>query len=112
MPRPNAKKIASRWAQLSLQPDYGYHPCQHGGECQCGGGCGCSGKSEDDLHPEGENYMSVQALAAMQEHAAELLEKVNTKTRLPDWVEAKLTEANSKLTDVYEYMAHGHGKTL
>lgn len=54
--------------------------------------------------------MSVQALRSMKDHSEELLGSINEHSNLPDWVEAKLTEASSSLNDVYEYMAHGHNK--
>lgn len=99
----------------------------------CGGNCGCGcGKTSPvevfsgvgalpveveihrvdaskGLHPDGESYMSVQALESMRDHAEELLQKIDSETPLPDWVEAKLTKASQSLLDVYEYMAHGHG---
>ncbi len=100
----------------------------------CGGNCGCGcsskktlevealpvevellrlGTSEgDDLHPEGENYMSVQALQAMVDHASSLLKKIDTSTNLPDWVEAKIIKASASLEDVMEYFAHGYGQRL
>lgn len=71
-----------------------------GGDTSCG--CGCS-----QQEPEGESYMSLQALRAMQEHAAELLDQLDPQSALPDWVESKLTGASQSLTDVYEYMSHG-----
>lgn len=101
-----------------------------GGDASCG--CGCSSKKtlevealpveiellrlghseEDDLHPEGENYMSVQALQAMADHANSLLGKIDTSTNLPDWVEAKIIKASAALEDVMEYFAHGYGQRL
>jgi hypothetical protein len=114
--------IASRVAQRYMR------------KVSCGGNCGCGcGKTSpvevfsglgalpvevevhrvdasDELHPDGESYMSVQALEAMREHAEELLQKIDSGTPLPDWVEAKITRASESLLDVYEYMAHGHGK--
>lgn len=67
---------------------------------------------EDDLHPEGENYMSIQALRGMVDHASSLLKKIDTGTNLPDWVEAKIIKSSAGLEDVMEYFAHGHGKNL
>lgn len=107
--RPSAARVASMYAA---------HPCMQGGPCQCGGGCGQQplmlqpDYGSKPLHPEGESYMSVQALQAMKDHAEELLARVDGGVNLPDWVEAKLTEASSKLNDVYEYMSHGHGQSL
>ena len=66
--------------------------------------------ASDELHPDGESYMSTQALESMREHAEELLQKIGPETPLPDWVESKLARASQSLLDVYEYMAHGHGK--
>lgn len=60
---------------------------------------------------DGESYMSVQALQSMRDHSAELLTRVQADTSLPDWAESKLTQAAQSLNDVYEYMAHGLGKT-
>lgn len=101
----------------------------------CGGGCGCTcGQASpmesyseigvlpvdveihrvdasDELYPDGESYMSVQALESMRDHAEELLQKIGSETPLPDWVESKLARASQSLLDVYEYMAHGHGKS-
>ncbi len=78
--------------------------------------CGCSGASspmmEDQLHPEGENYMSVQALQSMSAHASHLLKHIDTSTNLPDWVEAKITRASAMLADVSEYFEHGYGQKL
>ena len=100
-----------------------------GGNASCS--CGCSkprvevealpveaellrlGNSEgDDLHPEGENYMSVQALQAMADHATYLLKKIDTSTNLPDWVESKIIKASAGLEDVMEFFAHGYGQRL
>ncbi len=104
---------------------------KHMHKTSCGADCGCCKTSPvevyselgslpievslhrvdaSDLHPEGESYMSVQALESMRDHAEELLQKIDSGTPLPDWVEAKLTRAALNLEDVYEYMAHGHGK--
>lgn len=100
------------------------------GDASCG--CGCSkprvevealpvevellrfGHTEgaEAAHPEGENYMSVQALQAMVDHASSLLEKIDTSTNLPDWVEAKIIKASAGLEDVMEFFAHGHGQRL
>jgi len=66
----------------------------------------------DDLHPEGENYMSVQALQAMADHATALLKKIDTSTNLPDWVESKIIRASAGLEDVMEFFAHGYGQRL
>ena len=102
------------------------HKVSCGAECSCG--CGKTSPVEvyseldvlpvevelqrvgGELHPDGENYMSVQALESMREHAEELLQKIDSGTPLPDWVESKLARASQSLLDVYEYMAHGHGK--
>lgn len=81
------------------------HPCMSGGACQCGGGCQAS-------EGDGESYMSVQALQSMRDHAEDLLSRVDHGSRLPDWVEAKLTRAAQSLNDVYEYMSHGKGQSL
>ena len=112
------------------------HPCMSGGACQCGGSCGggCGSKPApsplgsldayvvmDDIAPairpaasegDGESYMSVQALQSMRDHAEDLLSRVDHGTRLPDWVEAKLTRAAQSLNDVYEYMSHGKGQRI
>ena len=48
----------------------------------------------------------------MRDHAEDLLSRVDHGTRLPDWVEAKLTRAAQSLNDVYEYMSHGKGQQL
>lgn len=96
--------------------------CGDGG-CSCGGGCGCGGNKPapmdgyvvmDGPQPEmdGESYMSVQALQSMKDHSAGLLDQIDHGTRLPDWVEAKLTRAAQSLNDVYEYMSHGKGQKL
>ena len=96
----------------------------------CGGncGCGCNGNQTPAAPPlgsldgyvvmgqqpemDGENYTSVQALQSMKDHAGDLLSRVDHGTRLPDWVEAKLTRAAQSLNDVYEYMSHGKGQSL
>ena len=78
--------------------------------CGEGCGCGCGGGKPADHHPEGGSYMSTQALRGMIDHASDLLEGIDNSTPLPDWVEAKLTRAALNLEDVYEYLAHGHGK--
>lgn len=66
--------------------------------------------ASEELHPDGESYMSVQALESMREHAEELLQEIESDTPLPDWVESKLARASQSLLDVYEYMAHGQGR--
>lgn len=73
-------------------------------------GCGCGGGKPAAHHPEGGSYMSTQALRGMIDHASDLLEGIDDSTPLPDWVEAKITEAATQLTNVYEYMAHGHSQ--
>jgi hypothetical protein len=106
------------------------HPCMSGGACQCGGSCGGGCGSKPAPSPlgsldayvvmgdspasggDGESYMSVQALQSMRDHAEDLLSRVDHGTRLPDWVEAKLTRAAQSLNDVYEYMSHGKGQRL
>ena len=97
--------------------------CGGNGDC----GCGCGGNSPQppalgsldgyvvmgqQPDGDGESYMSVQSLQSMKDHAEELLTRVDHGTRLPDWVEAKLTRAAQSLNDVYEYMSHGKGQRL
>lgn len=53
------------------------------------------------------SYMSVQSLSAIEEHAREMLGKIDRESDLPDWVESKITQAHQIVLDVYEYMAHG-----
>lgn len=52
------------------------------------------------------NYMSVKAVRAMAEHAEMLMEYITEDAELPDWVEAKITRANSDLSDVVEHYLH------
>lgn len=111
MRRPSASRVASMFAA---------HPCKQGGPCQCGGGCGQQplrmqpdyGSRPAPVGGDGESYMSVQALQSMRDHAEDLLSRVDHGSRLPDWVEAKLTRAAQSLNDVYEYMSHGKGQRL
>jgi len=55
------------------------------------------------------SYMSVQNLQSLRDHATALLERVGPRTKLPDWVEAKVDRAAANLLDVMEYMEHGEG---
>lgn len=52
------------------------------------------------------NYMSVKAVRALAEHAEMLMQYITEDAELPDWVEAKITRANSDLTDVVEHYLH------
>jgi hypothetical protein len=101
---PSAARVASMFSS---------HPCMQGGPCQCGGGCGQQPMIIQPTHGQveegdGESYMSIQALQSMKDHADDLLDLLDRNTPLPDWVEAKLTEAATQLNNVYEYMTHGH----
>jgi 2'-5' RNA ligase len=53
------------------------------------------------------SYMSVQHLRELESHARDLAGQIDQNTMLPDWVEAKITEAAVQLRNVYEYMTHG-----
>jgi hypothetical protein len=55
------------------------------------------------------SYMSVQNLQSLRDHATTLLQDVGPRTKLPDWVEAKIDRAAANLLDVMEYMEHGEG---
>jgi hypothetical protein len=59
---------------------------------------------------EDGNYMTVQYLQAMKDHASMLLKKVTADTPLPDWVIAKVNKANTYLLDAFEGLMHGSGK--
>lgn len=56
------------------------------------------------------SYMTVQHLRSMQEHAKEMVGRVDNTTSLPDWAESQITWASTSLTGVYEYMFHGRGR--
>lgn len=65
----------------------------------------CVPKSARTADMDG-NYMSVKAIRALQDHASMLMEHITEDVVLPDWVEAKITRANSDLTDVFEHFQH------
>jgi len=53
------------------------------------------------------SYMTVANLRGLHDHSAMLLEIVDSRTPLPDWVESKIDRAAASLLDVFEYMKHG-----
>lgn len=67
------------------------------------------------LADHGDNYMAPQSLRAIEEHARMLQDKITADTDIPDWAEAKITEANAYLRDVFEHYQHdpkvAHDKT-
>ena len=103
--------MASRVAQR-----YSKKACSGNPSCSCG----CGGPKVKPLQvdaeivrlADGENYMSVQSLQAMADHANSLLGKINESTDLPDWVEAKIIRAAASLEDVMEFFEHGWGQRL
>jgi hypothetical protein len=101
MPRVANRRVREILAQEGLLK----RACSGEGGCSCG----CAGSEK---HPEGENYMSVQALQSLRDQAQTLMGRIRTDSNLPDWVEAKLTEASQKLEDVFGYMEYGHGQHL
>jgi len=52
------------------------------------------------------NYMSVKAIQALHDHARMLMDHITEGVELPDWVESKITRANSDLSDVFEHFQH------
>lgn len=66
----------------------------------------CVPKTAERMADMDGNYMSVKAIRALHEHAAMLMEHVTEGVELPDWVEAKITRANSDLLDVFEHFQH------
>lgn len=62
-------------------------------------------KEAQDAHTADEDgsYMSVQALKTLAANATKLLSLIQPDTVLPDWVESKLTRANTDLGDVAQF---------
>lgn len=84
--------------------------CTLGGGCTCGGGCGAQPTPVAELHHhheeegDGEFYMSVQSLKSLHLKSGELLRILNEESKLPDWVEFKLSRASNDLNDVHGYL--------
>jgi len=52
-------------------------------------------------------YMAAQYIQQIADQASELSEKITPGKPLPDWVEAKITQAAAALKDVHGYMTYG-----
>lgn len=64
-----------------------------------------SNKEGTESGDEDGSYMSVQALNTIRKNSENLMSHINQGSVLPDWVESKLTRANTDLGDVAQFFA-------
>jgi hypothetical protein len=62
-----------------------------------------SNKDSEGSGDEDGSYMSVQALNTIHKNSEALMSHIQQGSVLPDWVESKLTRANTDLGDVAQF---------